>query len=94
MGGTVAIGVLLLDGSVKYYLVFGGGVSPHDVIRDAKMTHQDRCDSECDSVDDYFSEQRFIEDDSAMRYLVIKDDLIHYRYWTNEEYALSVRSLK
>jgi hypothetical protein len=94
MGGTNAIGVLTWDGSVKYYLVSDGGLSPHEVLRDAIITHIQRCDFECDSVDDYFSEERFTEDDSSIRYLMIEDNLMRYRYWSKEEYTLSVRKLK
>jgi len=94
MGGSVAIGVLSWDGSVQYYLVFGGGLSPHDVIRDAIITHNAKCHIKCDSVEDYFNEERFIEEDSAVRYLMIKDDLMQYRYWSNEEYTLAVRNFK
>ena len=92
MGGQFAIGVLLADGGVKYYLV--RYTDMENVLHIAKITHLSNCEYECYSVKDYFGEDLFEQEDSIIRYLVVKDDTVVYRYYgCSSEYTLTKRTI-
>lgn len=94
MGGTIAVGVLIQDGSVKYYLAWSGCIDTHQIINRTIEVHLNEYEKDCKSVDEFFKYELFEEEDSAIRYLVIDDNTVRYRYYGgNEEYTLTKKTL-
>lgn len=72
MGGTTAIGILADNGRVYYYLA-GDYVGLMEILNTPYYEHVERSDITCKSVEDFFWEKRFEEEDSYARYLIMKD---------------------
>jgi hypothetical protein len=93
MGGTEAIGVLLADGDVQYYLVSGGTVGLMDIWKNTRETHLKMC-KEITTLETYFAHDSFEEDDSASRYLIVSDSKVIFReYGGNEEFEVVRRMI-
>lgn len=92
MGGTIAVGVLMNDGSVSYYLV--SDISTYEVMNTTTGQHSKFAEILVPSVDEFFKYELFEEEDSAIRYLVVDETTIIYRYYGgNEEYTLTKKTL-
>lgn len=95
MGGSITIGVLMPNDDVHYYVVDGGDISVHQIFLTKKEDHLKLIEHRCLSTDDYFSEEMFEEEDSSIRYLIIDDSNVVYRFYgCKEEYKLTKSKLK
>ena len=92
MGGTTAIGILMENGTVCYYLM--RDISAYDVMHTSFREHALFADMACASADDFFKYELFEEEDSAIRYLVLSPTTITYRYHgDDEEYTLTKKKI-
>ena len=88
MGGTIAVGVLLENGTVCYYLV--GDISQYDVMNTSIEEHKKFAEFAATSDEEFFSDEVFEEEDSSIRYLVVDATTIRYRYHGDkDEYTLT-----
>lgn len=95
MGGSDTIGVLLKDGSVVYYVEFGGWIGCFDVFNSTIEEHKEKCEYSCRTQEDYFKDELFEEEDSGTRYLIINENEIVFRkYGDDEEFRLTRTKLK
>ena len=93
MGGTIAIGILLENGTVCYYLM--RDISAYDVMNTSFEEHMRLTEVACASVDDFFKYELFEEDDSAIRYLVVDPTTVTYRYYGGtDEYTLTKKPVR
>jgi hypothetical protein len=89
MGGTTAIGILADDGRVPYYLV-GDYVSMMEILDMPYDEHVGKFDIICKSVEDFFLEEYFEEEDSVGRYLIMKDGSMLFQLsWDTTRYRLA-----
>lgn len=94
MGGQEAIGVLLEDGNVCYYLVTGGCIGITDVLEGTTESDIILADHKV-PLDRYFSEELFYEEDTNFRYLRLDDNRVVFRCnGSTKEYELTLRVTK
>lgn len=88
MGGTTAIGTMV--GYSVFYYLDGDYVGMMEIFRTPYAEHAENADIHCGSVDDFFSEERFEEDDSVGRYLIMKDGSMLFQLsWDTTRYRLT-----
>ena len=89
MGDQEAIGVLVGDGIVRYYLVSVDTATPMEVVNLDQINVQlARCDKTL-PLDMYFSDLFFDEENTQYRFLIIRPGhIVFHRYLDKHEYEL------
>jgi len=94
MGGSSAFGIEQEDGSVVYNL-YGDSIFHHSILPEyTKGRTVEILDEDCyyaTSVADYYSEERFEEEDSKVRALQRLDGTIQYQYWGDDGFFTYMR---
>jgi hypothetical protein len=89
MGGTEAIGILVGGGIVRYYLVSGGTAGIMDVLGSDIRAQYEKCEYTV-SLNKYFADTIFEEEDSCQRFLIIDTNhVVFRRYGDKYEYDIT-----
>ena len=87
MGGSSTYGIEQEDGSVVYN-IYGDSIFHHSILHEFQMGRSvDILDEDCyyaTSVKDYYSEERFEEEDSKVRGVLRLNGLIEWRFWGDD----------
>jgi hypothetical protein len=84
MGGTSTYGIEKIDGSVVYN-IYGNSIFHHSILyefqkgRTVEVYYDEYYVAS--SIEDYYSEKRYCEEDSKVRGLLRIDGTLEYRMW-------------